>query len=60
MAQGKRYQRERIVTLLRQIDVAVANRKTTPLACREAGVTEQSYYRSARSMGVSGWTKPGT
>lgn len=44
MAQGKRYQPEQVVNLLRQIEVAVANGKTTPLACKEAGITEQTYY----------------
>jgi len=44
MAQ-KRYKAEQIVTLLRQIEVAVANGKTTPPACKEAEITEQTYYR---------------
>jgi hypothetical protein len=28
-----------------QIKVATANGKATPLACKEAGITEQGYYR---------------
>jgi putative transposase len=35
MAKGKKYPPEQIVSLLRQIEVAVANGKTTPVACRE-------------------------
>jgi hypothetical protein len=31
-----RYKPEQIVTLLRQIEVAIANGKTTPQACKEA------------------------
>ena len=35
MGQGKKHTPEQIVSLLRQIEVAVANGKTTPAACRE-------------------------
>jgi hypothetical protein len=35
MARGKRYQPEQVVNLLRQIEVAVANGKTTSEACKE-------------------------
>jgi putative transposase len=31
----KRYKPEQIVTMLRQIEVSVANGKTTPQACKE-------------------------
>jgi putative transposase len=37
----QRYKPEQIVTVLRQIEVAVANGKTTPQACKEAGITVQ-------------------
>ena len=40
-----RYKPEQIVNLLRQIEVAVANGKTTPQACKEAQITAQTYYR---------------
>ena len=40
-----RYKPEQIVTLLRQIEVAIANGKTTPQACKEAEITIQTYYR---------------
>jgi hypothetical protein len=36
MARGKRHTAEQIVSLLRQIEVAVANGKTTPVVCRES------------------------
>jgi len=47
----KRVKPEQIVTLLRQIEVAVANGKTTPQACKEAEVTEQTYYRWRKEYG---------
>jgi hypothetical protein len=37
MARGKKHTPEQIVSLLRQIEVAVANGKTTPVACRDNG-----------------------
>lgn len=43
MARGKKYQPEQVVNLLRQIEVAVANGKSTELACRDAGIVEQTY-----------------
>jgi len=45
MARGKRHTPAQIVSLLRQIEVAVANGKTTAQACEEAAITEQTYYR---------------
>ena len=41
----KRYKPEQIVTMLRQIEVSIANGKTTPQACKEAEITVQTYYR---------------
>jgi putative transposase len=46
-----RYKPEQIVTLLRQIEVAVANGKTTPQACKEAQITAQTYYRWRKEYG---------
>ena len=46
-----RYKPEQIVTMLRQIEVGVANGKTTPQACQEAGITVQSYYRWRKEYG---------
>jgi len=47
----ERYKPEQIVTLLRQIEVAVANGKTTPQACKEAEVSSQTYYRWRKEYG---------
>ena len=46
-----RFKPEQIVTLLRQIEVAVANGKTTPQACKEAEITQQTYYRWRKEYG---------
>jgi transposase-like protein len=46
-----RYKPEQIVTLLRQIEVAIANGKTTPQACKEAEITVQTYYRWRKEYG---------
>ena len=43
----KRHTPEQIVTLLRHVEVAVGNGKSTPQACKEAAITEQTYYRHA-------------
>jgi len=42
MAQRKKYTPEQIVSLLRQVEVAVASGKTTSQASREASITEQA------------------
>jgi hypothetical protein len=47
----KRYQPEQIVMLLRQIEVEIANGKTTPQACKEAEITIQTYYRWRKEYG---------
>ena len=41
----KRHTPEQIVALLRQVEVTVANGNSTPQACKEAAITEQTYYR---------------
>jgi putative transposase len=48
---NKRYQAEQIVTLLRQIEVGIANGKPTPQACKEAEITVQTYYRWRKEYG---------
>ncbi len=48
---GKRYKAEQIVTLLRQIEVGIANGRATPQACREAQITTQTYYRWRKEYG---------
>jgi len=47
----KRYKPEQIVTLLRQIEVELANGKSTPQACKEAEIPVQSYYRWRKEYG---------
>jgi transposase-like protein len=47
----KRFSAEQIVTLLRQIEVAMGQGKPTPIACREAGISEQSFYRWRKEYG---------
>jgi transposase-like protein len=47
----KRYKPEQIVTLLRQIEVEIANGKTTPQACKEAEITVQTFYRWRKEFG---------
>ena len=47
----ERYRPEQIVTVLRQIEVAVTNGKSTPQACKEAGIHTQTYYRWCKEYG---------
>ncbi len=53
----KRYKPEQIVTLLRQIEVEIANGKTAPQACKEAQITSPSYYRWRKEYVAK--TRPG-
>ena len=48
----KRFKPEQIVNLLRQIEVEIANGKTTPQACRDAQITAQTYYRWRKECGT--------
>ena len=47
----KRYKPEQIVTMLRQIEVSIANGKPTPQACKEAEITVQTFYRWRKEFG---------
>ena len=47
----KRPTPEQIVTLLRQIEVATSQGKSIAIACREAGISDQSYYRWRKEYG---------
>jgi hypothetical protein len=38
----KRFSAEQIVTLLRQIEVLMAQGKPTPVACRDAAISQQN------------------
>ena len=47
----RRYKTEPIVTLLRQIEVGIANGKATLQACKEAEITVQTFYRWRKEFG---------
>ena len=47
----KRLSAERIVVLLRQIEVLMSQGKAAPVACREASISQQSYYRWRKEYG---------
>jgi putative transposase len=47
----RKHKPEQIVALLRQVEVGIANGKTTPQACREVEITEQTYYRWRKEYG---------
>ena len=47
----KRNNAEQVVTKLRQIDVLVAQGRTVGQACKEAEISEQSYYRWRKEYG---------
>ena len=53
----KRYKAEQIVTLLRQIEVGIANGRATPQACREAQITTQTYNLPAAGRGPFGFAQ---
>jgi putative transposase len=50
----KRFSAEQIVTLLRQIEVSIAQGKSAPEACRDAGISQQSFYRWRKEFGGLG------
>jgi putative transposase len=48
----KKHKPEQIVSLLRQMEVEMANGKTTPQACKEAAeITVQTFYRWRKEYG---------
>jgi transposase-like protein len=47
----KRLEAEQIVTKLRQVQVLQSQGKSVSTACKEAGLTEQSYYRYRKKYG---------
>ena len=42
---------EQIVAKLRQVEVLMASGKAAALACKEAGISEQTYYRWRKEYG---------
>ena len=51
MKRGQRPSAEQIVLMLRQIEVQTAQGKSIAVACKEADVSEQSYYRWRKEYG---------
>ena len=51
MGKANKHSAEQIVNMLRQIEVLIANGKTTPTACRETGITENTFYRWRKEFG---------
>jgi putative transposase len=47
----KTFTPEQIVAKLRQIEVLMSQGKTVPLACKEGGVTAQTFYRWRKEYG---------
>jgi len=47
----KRYTPEQIVGKLRQIEVLISQGKAVPVACRESGIVEQTFYRWRKEYG---------
>jgi transposase-like protein len=47
----KRFSAEQIVTALRQIEVLMSEGRSAPVACRDAGISQQSYYRWRKEYG---------
>ena len=51
MRRGQKTGAEQVVLKLRQIEVQTAQGKSLALACKEAGISEQSYYRWRKEYG---------
>jgi putative transposase len=51
MRQGQKTSAEQVVLTLRQIEVQTAQGKSLALACKEAKISEQSYYRWRKEYG---------
>lgn len=51
MKRGRRPSAEQVVLMLRQIEVQTAQGKSIAVACKEADVSEQSYYRWRKEYG---------
>lgn len=47
----KSYTPEQVVARLRQIEVAMSEGKSLPAACKEAFISQQSYYRWRKEYG---------
>jgi transposase-like protein len=58
MARRKNWSAEQIVAKLRQIEIQMAQGKSLALACKEAEISEQSYYRWRKEYGGVAVNKP--
>ncbi len=47
----RRYTTERIISILREVDVKVSQGKSVVKICREIGITDQTYYRWRKEYG---------
>ena len=45
MRKGAKTKPEEIIAVLRQLEVMINQGKTVVMACRDSGITEQTYYR---------------
>jgi transposase-like protein len=51
MKKGTKIRPEEIITILRQVEVMISQGKTVPMACRDSGITQQTYYRWRKQYG---------
>ncbi len=51
MKKGTKTKPEEIIATLRQVEVMISQGKTVPMACRDSGITEQTYYRWRKKYG---------
>ena len=51
MKKGEKFKTEEIIAILRQVEIIINQGKTVPMACREADILEQTYYRWRKLYG---------
>lgn len=51
MNKGKKFKTEEIISILRQVEILVEQGKTIQLACKQAGICEQTFYRWRKLYG---------
>lgn len=51
MKKGQKAKPEEIIKVLRQIEILTSKGEKVPMACREAGITEQTFYRWRKQYG---------
>ena len=58
MPRGQKFKAEEIIAKLREAEVELARGKKILEACKQIGVTEQTYYRwKKKSTAVYGWIR---